>query len=202
MVRRPLALKLLVTCLVLVIAAAATHPLWLRWIGHALVRDEGPAKADIAVALAGDYWGRRVEKAAELVKAGYVPAVLVSGPPQFGVHESDLAIAMMVREGYPAAWFIPLPNESLSTTEEARCILGELRRRGVHKFLLVTSTYHTARAARTYREIEHSMGGGPEFRMVAAQDKFFTPDDWWRNREGQKTVVIEWMKTIAQVLGK
>jgi uncharacterized SAM-binding protein YcdF (DUF218 family) len=201
-VRRPLALKLLIVCLAVVIAAAATHPLWLGWIGQALVRDEGPAKADVAVALAGDYWGLRVQRAAELVKAGYVPAVLVSGPPQFGLHESDLVIAMMVREGYPAAWFINFPNESLSTTEEARCILGELRKRGVHKFLLVTSTYHTARAARTWREIERSMGGGPDFRVVAARDKFFTPNDWWRNREGQKTVIIEWMKTIAQALGK
>jgi hypothetical protein len=35
------------------------------------------------------------------------------------------------------------------------------------------------------------------FIVVAAPDKYFTRDGWWRDREGQKTFVYEWMKTIA-----
>jgi hypothetical protein len=128
--------------------------------------------------------------------------VLVSGPPDYGVHECDLAIAMMVHEGYPAAWFIALPNESLSTSQEARTILGELQRRGVRSFVLITSTYHTARAARTFRAAERSMGSGPEFRTVAARDQYFDPDSWWRNREAQKIVLLEWTKTVTSVFGK
>jgi len=159
--------RLLLIVLILGIVVGATYALWLPRLGYALIRDDGPAKAGMAVVLAGDPYGHRIEKGAELVRNGYVPAVLVSGPPDYGVHECDLAIAMMVRKGYPAEWFIALPNEGLNTAEEARIILAELQRRGVRSFLLVTSTYHTARATRTFRAAERSMGGGPAFRTVA-----------------------------------
>ena len=200
MARRRPWFKLLLTIVILTATVIVTSALWLRWLGYGLIHDEGPAKADIAVVAAGDSWGHRVETAAGLVKAGYVPAVLVSGPPIYGVHECDLAIAMMVRKGFPAAWFIPFPNETLSTREESVAILGELRRRGVRRFLLVTSSYHSARAARIYRATERAVGG-PPFRTVAAPDQYFRPESWWRNREGQKTVFIEWMKTAAGALG-
>ena len=80
------------------------HALWLPWLGYLLIHDDGPAKADMAVVLAGDFYGHRIEKAAELVRAGYVPAALVSGPAgMYGNYESDLAIPYIVRKGYPAA---------------------------------------------------------------------------------------------------
>jgi len=166
-----------------------------------LVRDESPERADIAVVLAGDQVGHRIAKAAELVRNGYVPAALISGPPYFDVHECDTAIAYMVHKGYPAQWFIPLPNSSLSTNDEAGDILAELRRRGVHRFLLVTSTYHTARATRIYRGLIRAQGGGLDFRTIAASDPNFAPSSWWRTREGKKIFFIEWCKTVATELG-
>jgi uncharacterized SAM-binding protein YcdF (DUF218 family) len=201
-VGRSFRVRLFLIALSLVLLAVVLHSLWLPWLGHLLIRDDGPEKADIAVVLAGDSYGHRIQTAAELVKHGYVPAVLVSGPATYGIHESDLAIAMMVRCGYPAEWFISIPNETRSTRAEAAAVLGELRRRGVQHFLLVTSDFHTARAARIFRAAERNTGGGPEFRTVAARDEFFRPDSWWRNREGQKTVVLEWAKTIATALGQ
>ena len=88
-------LKLLAACLVLAAAAILGRSLWLPVLGYALVHDDGPAKADIAVVLAGDYEGHRIEKAAGLIREGYVPAALISGPPGFyGGHESDYAIPM------------------------------------------------------------------------------------------------------------
>ncbi len=200
MVRHSLRSKLFIAIAALIVLAAATHTLWLTWVGGALVRDDDPSRADLAVVLAGDYYGHRIERAAELVKAGYVPAVLVSGPPYYAVHECDLAIDMMVRKGYPAAWFIAAPNNGLSTREEAAYLLGNMRRRSVRNFLLVTSTYHTRRAARTYRSVERQIGG-PPFRTVGAPDEHFRPDSWWRDREGRKIVFFEWCKTAASVLG-
>jgi uncharacterized SAM-binding protein YcdF (DUF218 family) len=182
----------------LAFTAWLSHALWLPWLGHALIRDEGPGKAEIAVVLAGDDSGHRVEKGAELVGAGYVPVALVSGPPYYGIHECDLAIALAVRKGYPAAWFSPFPNSAHSTREEAAAILQELRRRGIHSFLLVTSDYHSARASRIYRA---AMGGGFEMRVVAAPDAHFREGSWWRDREAQKIVLLEWTKTLATALG-
>ena len=195
-------LKLLAACLVLAAAAILSRSLWLPVLGYGLVHDDGPAKADIAVVLAGDYEGHRIEKAAELIREGYVPAALISGPRGFyGGHESDYAIAYAVRQGFPAQWFIALPHSALSTREEARVVLADLRRRNVRSFLLVTSDYHSARARRIFLAADRAMGGGPAMRTVAVPGEFFRPDSWWRNREGRKTAFFEWSKTFASALG-
>jgi len=177
--------------------------LWLPLAGQGLIRDDGPAKADIAIVLAGDFNGRRIEKAAELVRRGFVPAVIVSGPQgMYGVHESDLAIAFAIRKGYPAEWFIPFPNSALSTREEAALFLPELQRRNIRSFLLVTSDFHTARAARLFREAARSTPGkNAEMRVVAAPHEYFHADSWWRTRQSQKVVFMEWTKTLATVVG-
>jgi len=192
----------LLACLLLAVVVILARSLWLPCLGYALIHDDGPAKADIAVVLAGDSWGHRIQKAAELIRQGYVPAALISGPPGFyGLHESDYAIAYAVRQGFPAQWFIALPNSALSTGEEARVVLAELRRRNVRSFLLVTSDYHTARARRIFLAAERAMEGAPAMRTVAAPDEHFRPDSWWRNREAQKTVFFEWSKTFATAVG-
>jgi uncharacterized SAM-binding protein YcdF (DUF218 family) len=197
--RRPSLFLKSIVCIVIGLAlAAATHSWWLTAFGRLLVRDEPPARADIAVVLAGDYYGNRIVRAAELVKQGYVPKVLVSGPNMlYGSYECDLEIPFAVRHGYPESWFIRAPNEARSTREEAAAILPDLRRRGVHRYLLVTSNYHTARAARIYRAASPDL----DMRVVAAPDESFRPDGWWHNREGQKTFFFEWSKTVANLLG-
>jgi len=187
---------------VLLAAGALARSWWLPALGYALIHDEGPAKADLAVVLAGDEYGHRILKGAGLVRQGYAPAALVSGAPGFyGGHESDLAIPFAVRYGYPPEYFIPFPNQALSTSEEAAVVLAELRRRKVRSFLLVTSDFHTARAARVYRAALRAEGGGPAMRVAAAPDEFFRPDSWWRTREAQKIVFMEWCKTIAWAFG-
>jgi len=178
----------------LLILIFLTRSLWLPAFGYALVHDEAPAKADIAVVLAGDFYGHRIVKAGELV--------LVSGPAgAYGLHECDLAIPFAVRQGFPAEWFIAFPNHAHSTREEAVAILEELQRRNVKSFLLVTSDYHTARARRIFLSAERTSGFVPQIRTVASRDEFFAPDSWWRNRESQKTAFFEWTKTVATAFG-
>lgn len=187
---------------ILVLALFVLHAWWLPKVGEALVENDGPAKADIGVVLAGDYWGDRIETAARLIRRGYIPQALVSGPPGFyGYNESDLAIPFIVRQGYPAADFIAFPHDAHSTEEEARVVLAELRRRNVHSYLLITSDFHTRRAARTFRYVAHSMGYQPAMRTVAAPDRLFHLDRWWQWREGRKTVFMEWTKTLAFAVG-
>lgn len=199
---RSFRLKVLAACLLLAAAAILSRSLWLPGLGYALIHDDGPAQADIAVVLAGDTYGHRIEKAAELIRQGYVPAALISGPAGFyGLHESDYAIAYAVRQGFPAPWFIPLPHSALSTRDEARVVLADLRRRHVRSFLLITSDYHTARARRIFLAAGRAMPGAPAMRTVAAPDQFFRPDSWWRTREAQKTIFFEWSKTVATALG-
>ena len=186
-----------VLCLAAVTLVLA-HTLWMRALGWHLVEAQEPERADIAVVLAGDGYGNRILKAAELVRRGFTTRVLVSGTDGMYDHsEADLAIAYAVRRGSPPSWFLPFPIAGHSTREEARAIIPELRRLGARRALLVTSDYHTRRAGAIFRELAPEI----QFRVVSAPDRFFRAGDWWHTREGQKRFVLEWMKTVANWFG-
>ena len=203
MVLRRLRFKLALAFLLLAAVVYLARDLWLTALGTALVHDDGAAKAEIAVVLAGDYFGYRTIKGAALARQGYVPLVLVSGPPGgfYGLNEADAAIRFAIGKGYPAESFIPLYHTGLSTSDEAVAVLDALKQRHIHSFLLVTSDYHTARARRIFLAAERQRGGGPVLRMVAAPDRNFSAAGWWRNREGRKVAFTEWTKTFASAFG-
>ena len=196
-------LKSLLTLAALVLVMYLARSLWLPAFGYGLVHDDGPAKADIAVVLAGDYYGKRIEKAAELVRSGYVPAALVDGPIGFyGTHESALAIQYIVSKGNPPAWFIDFPMDATSTQQEASLVVPELRRRNIHSYLLVTSAFHSGRARRIFLATQRAMGFHPALRTVVATHYGYGASNWWRSREGKKAVFIEWWKTLATAAGQ
>jgi uncharacterized SAM-binding protein YcdF (DUF218 family) len=175
-----------------------TYPVWLAVLGGYLVRSDAPVPADIIVVLAGDFTGSRIFTAGGLVRQGFAPKALISGPAGvYGVYESDLAIALAVCNGYPASYFVPFPNNSKSTASESEVVISELRRLHVHKIDLVTSNFHTRRAARTFRALAPDM----EVHVIAAPDRYFTPNGWWKEREGRKTFFMEWAKTVGAWLG-
>ena len=195
-------LKFLLLCAAICVIGYLTSGLWLPVFGYGLIHDDGAAKADYAVVLGGDYWGLRVSFAGDLVRKGYVPRVLVSGPPGFyGLNEADAAIDYAASKGYPREWFIPVHHTGLSTRAEAEVFYPELQRLGAHSFLLVTSNFHSARARRIFLSEAGKHPGAPVVRMVASPDKFFQPSKWWRSREASKTVFFEWTKTVATALG-
>jgi uncharacterized SAM-binding protein YcdF (DUF218 family) len=200
--RRGFRFQFVLLALLLLAVMYLARDVWLGALGSALVHDEGAGKAEIAVVLAGDSWGYRLTKAAELVRQGFVPLVLVSGPPAFyDVNEADAAIHFAIGKGYPAEWFVPVYHAALSTREEATAVLDALRQRNIHSALLVTSDYHSARAGRIFRDVERQQGGGPVLRVVAARDRFFSASNWWHNREGRKIAFMEWTKTLASAFG-
>ncbi|HEX4273875.1 MAG TPA: YdcF family protein [Bryobacteraceae bacterium] len=150
------------------------------------------------VVLGGDEKGNRILHAAELAREGYAPKVLVSGIESvYGRHESDLAIDYAVSRGYPREIFIPFRYSPLNTRDEARADATELRRLGVHKYLLVTSVYHSARASRDFRR----EGQGLEMHPSPAQEPWWHNGQWWKNREGRKIWFNETLKTMADYLG-
>jgi len=170
----------------------------LSALGGYLVQADSPQKADAALVLAGDGWGNRILAAAELARDGYVPKVLVSGPDgAYGNHECDLAIPFAVKHGYPASYFVHVEHEGRSTLAEAKVVLIEIRRMGIKRLLVVTSNFHTRRSGFIFRKLAPDL----TILVVAAPDKNFTPDGWWHNREGQKTFLLEWQKTLANWFG-
>ncbi len=185
-------------CLVFLTAWLFRVPL-LTQAGRMLVRDDGPRKADAILVLGGDDFGTRIIKAAKLAQQGYSPYVLVSGPPDLLGHDSDGTIEFARRNGYPLSLFRPvwLPQGTDSTRSEATFLGNYLRAHGIKHILLVTSNYHTRRAARLWQK----QAPWIELTVVAAPDPSFSPDGWWKTRPGQKTCFLEWTKTISAWLG-
>jgi uncharacterized SAM-binding protein YcdF (DUF218 family) len=188
---------------VVVIAAAVAalglvfHQALLAAVGSYLVRPEAPEKADLVIVLAGDGEGRRILEGGELVRQGYAPQALVSGPGSvYGFHECDLAIQFAVRAGYPEQYFRHMEHDGHSTRDEAAVAAPILHHMGVHTALLVTSNFHTRRAGAVFRDVM------PDIRyiVIAVPDENFSADGWWRNREGRKIALLEWTKTIANWL--
>ena len=203
MARSPRFFKILLTLCAVVVVMYLARSVWLPAFGFGLIHSDEPAKADIAVVLAGDYYGRRIEKAAELIRAGYVPAALVDGPAHFyGNYESTLAVHYIVAKGNPPGWFIDFPMDATSTQQEASLVLPELRRRNIHSYLLVTSAIHSGRARRIFLATQRAIGFNPAVRTVLAANYGFGPSNWWHSREGKKAVFIEWCKTVATALGQ
>jgi uncharacterized SAM-binding protein YcdF (DUF218 family) len=184
----------------LLIVLAGVLILWqpvLRGIGSLLVNVGPPVKADAILVLAGDGSGRRILVAAELARKGYAPVVIAdSSLSYYGSEESDLAAEFAVRHGYSPALFISPHWTTSSTVAEAGLAIGELRKRGFHKVLIVTTLWHTARAGRIFRRMAPDL----ETHMIGAGDPVWHNGNWWMEREGQKTFVLEASKTIADFL--
>jgi uncharacterized SAM-binding protein YcdF (DUF218 family) len=171
----------------------------LTMAGALLVKDDGPRKADAILVLGGDDSGARIIKAAQLATEGYSSYVLVSGPPNLLGHDSDGTIEFARRNGYPGSLFRPiwLPPGTDSTRSEATFLGNYLRTHAIHNILLVTSNFHSRRAARLWRKQAPWIA----VTVVAAPDPSFTPDGWWKTRTGQKVFLLEWTKTVAAWLG-
>lgn len=171
----------------------------VRWLilpsaGSLLVKADSPAKAEVAIVLGGDSWGNRILRGADLKRQGLVDKVLVSGGPGlYGFYESDLAVRFAVSNGFPEDYFEPLHELVLSTQDEAHSIVQHLKRRGCKRVLVVTSNYHTRRAGRIWRYTAPWL----DIRMVAARDRSFRSEYWWRDRESGKLVLNEWAKFAA-----
>jgi uncharacterized SAM-binding protein YcdF (DUF218 family) len=190
--------KLVLILTLAVLAGILFHSQIFGALGAYLVRQDQPKQADVALVLAGDTTGNRILRAGELVRQGYVPKAVISGPSGvYGLFECDLAIPFAVRAGYPESYFIHFEHDAHSTQEEATNAVAELKKLGARRVLLVTSDYHTRRAGRILRAAAPDI----EFTVVAAPDNYFSPAGWWHNREGRKTFFVEWEKTFANWFG-
>lgn len=170
----------------------------LTAIGSYLVDAGPPHKADVVLVLAGDATGERIKTGANLVREGFAPKVLVSGPSgAYGEYECEPAIRFAVKAGYPESYFVHAENDARSTDEEAQQMRKYFEQAGARSVLLVTSDFHTRRAARIFRKAYPQI----QFYVVAAPTLDFQADRWWKSRQGEKVAFLEWTKTLANWWG-
>jgi uncharacterized SAM-binding protein YcdF (DUF218 family) len=130
----------------------------------------------------------------ELAEQGFAPRVLITGPRgPYGVRESDLAIDFARQHDLNTDILESLCADINSTLEEALIVDKELQRLTLSTALIVTSEYHSRRAW----SIFHKYGSKKiRYTIVASKDPLFDPKTWWRTRNGRKTFVVEYMKTL------
>lgn len=180
----------------LLVAALIQWRAVLAYLGEFLVSPQAPQSADLILVLAGDFWGPRVVKGADLAMQGYAPVALFSGTPYQGRMDGELAIEFLAKMGYPTRSFQSFGHHATSTITEAIVLRPEVERRGVKRVLLVTSAYHSRRAGIVFR----LFCPGIQFIAIGAPDNLYCPDDWWEDANSRKLFVSEWAKIFGTIL--
>jgi uncharacterized SAM-binding protein YcdF (DUF218 family) len=140
--------------------------------------------ADAIVVLGGESQGRPVE-GARLYRQGLAPRVFV-----VGTGDNERNRRALVREGVPEDR-ITCETASESTLENAIFVRPLLEKAGVHRAILVTSSYHTRRALAVFQQ----RVPGIHFEMVPSRI------GWWDTPKGRPQenawAVIEFIKIPA-----
>lgn len=166
-----------------------------RDLGEFLVCRQTPQPADLVLVLAGDFYGARVVKGAELAMQGYAPLVLISSTPYGDRTEGLQAIDYFAARGYPRRLFATFEHHATSTIDEALALRPELARRHVKRVLLVTSAYHSRRASIVFG----LFCPGIRFITIGASDQHYHPRDWWEDASSRRLFFVEWGKILGTV---
>jgi uncharacterized SAM-binding protein YcdF (DUF218 family) len=173
----------------------------LEGLGEFLVVSDPLEHADLIYVFAGDFWGSRVLLGANLGSKGWASKVIMSGGLYSGGgyvnrYSGDLAVEFAVQHGYSRSLFLSVPFEVRSTIDEARAMGPIFHRLGARRVLLVTSNFHSRRAAQVFRLLLPEF----EFRMEGSPDHTFDPHAWWKTPGQRHLLFSEYQKMIGTVL--
>jgi uncharacterized SAM-binding protein YcdF (DUF218 family) len=173
----------------------------LDGMGQFLVVSDPLERADLIYVFAGDFWGSRVLSGANLGSQGWAPKVVMSGGLYSGGGEvnryaGDLAVEFAVRHGYSRGLFLSVPMEAQSTIDEARYMGPIFHRLGARRVILVTSNFHSRRAAEVFRLFLPEF----DFRMEGAPDDTFDPHAWWKTPQQRHLLFGEFQKMLGTLL--
>ncbi|MBT1070289.1 YdcF family protein [Pelotalea chapellei] len=156
--------KIPLVLLVLFLLAVLALGLYPDTLRRMLTRHDTPVLSDAIILLAGSM-KERVPTAARLYLSGYAPKVFVSDDGVFSswsaeynrnLYQVEWAEEELVKLGVPRQAIIKLSYLGSGTIYESMATKEEISRQGLRKIIVVTSDYHTCRAAWTFR---HTLQG-------------------------------------------
>jgi len=187
-------------CLKILIAFAII--LGLLYIGHGFILEKSGRylyykdelkPADVIVILAGEET-ERVEYGAKLFKEGWARKdriISAGGPVVWKYTWASLMQEHAIHLGIPKNAIL-LEDRSRDTEEDARFTKAIMNKYGYKSCILVTSSYHSRRATRIFREIM-----GNEIKVISApSDSWFKFDEWWKRRRDRTQVFSEYSKFL------
>jgi len=186
----------LVSCAVLLLGGLLALLVFVITIGHFLTVNDALPKADAIVVLGGDGSDfPRVQRALALFNEGYAPVVVFSGgtlkDAGLACSSAQLSLEAAQKLGLPAGTAI-IADGAQSTYDEAVNLHRLARQHGWRSLILVTSLFHTRRAARTFRTLLPDIA----VYVSAAPHPNYDASHWWRTEDGLVAVFNEVIKLL------
>ena len=178
--------------------------------GRYLQHEDPLQKADAIFVLAGTRLERPLE-AVDLYNEGHAPLIVISpGRPEPGEYlmrqrgidfptEAELQRNALMRSGIPEAALPPVTGYVDNTAQEANLLRSMVKKNRWRRVIIVTSKYHTRRAAFAFRR--GLAGTGAEVIMRASRYDPSDPAGWWRSRPDFRFATSEFQKLLAYRLG-
>lgn len=177
----------------------------LRGMGGYLVVEHPLEKADLLVCLMGEPVERGLA-AAELYKRNVAPRIFIPRETlpdgyqilrQRGVEypeTRDQLLKVLTGAGVPESACITDERFVEDTLEEARLVREFVEEKGYESVLVVTSPLHTRRSWITFQEVFKD--GETRLGIIPSRYSNFKVEEWWKEREYVKEVLIEYQKLI------
>lgn len=197
--------------IVVLFLTAGASTAWLMIYGGRYLQHEDPLqKADAIFVLAGTRLERPLE-AVDLYKEGHAPLIVISpGRPEPGEYlmrqrgidfptEAELQRNALIRSGIPESALPAVTGYVDNTAQEANLLRSMVKTNRWRRIIIVTSKYHTRRAAFAFRR--GLAGTGAEVIMRASRYDPSDPARWWRFRPDFRFATSEFQKLLAYRLG-
>jgi uncharacterized SAM-binding protein YcdF (DUF218 family) len=173
-------------------------PYVLNGLARFLVVQDKLERADVILVLGGDNNGERVAGGVGLFKQGYAKQLLMSGGPlAWRLTYADWMKKQALAAGVPGSAILT-QGKSRSTIEDAKYSLPIVKANNFRSIILVTSPYHTRRAAAVFKKIYGPQGIKVMVYPVPHSD--FNPHDWWQRHEDTGYVVWGYAAQVMYLL--
>ncbi|MCF8019100.1 MAG: YdcF family protein [Vallitaleaceae bacterium] len=193
--------KLIISLIVLLIILVIVFPRLGKW----LVDEDEIVKSDIIVVLMGSVPDRILE-AVDLYHDGLADQIVMVNSHMVGYDillsrgvkipgNAQLSKSAANLLGIQDEDALILDGDAKSTQDEAIVIKEYLKdKENIDSIILVTSKYHSARAKKIF--VKALDGLNQEVIVTSSPSKYdtYNSEQWWRNREDVKRVIIEYLK--------
>jgi uncharacterized SAM-binding protein YcdF (DUF218 family) len=105
--------------------------------------ESGPRRAEVIIVLGGESVDR-ANQALELFQRGAAPSIIVSGDG-----DAYVVAQLLVQGGVPSK-AIELESRSRNTKQNAEFTVRLLKKKGIHRAIIVTSWFHSRRALNSF----------------------------------------------------